>query len=125
MMKLTCLSILFALSTFAASSAQAEDRADERALFDRCVEATKRFQAAPKALDLDLLELAMDGAEKGNMQCTGLAQNVLLQHARRLDRLSAEDRARAEKIYARGFKAWGTPELASAATKLPVLASAR
>jgi hypothetical protein len=126
MMKLSAFTVLFALTTLAASSARAEtSTAESRALFDRCVAATAQFKAAPKTLDFDLLTVALDGAEKGNMQCAGLAQRILLANAKRVAELSPTDRAKVEAAYARGFAAFGTPELKIAHEKLAVLASDR
>src|SRR5947209_4574968 len=123
-MKNGVLSILFALATFATSNARAEAKNNDP-LFDRCIAASAQLKAAPKTLDLDLLERAIEGAEQGNMQCAGVAQRVLLTHAKHLGAVSARDFARIESAYARGFAAFGTPELRIAHDKLAMIASAR
>jgi hypothetical protein len=126
MMKLVALSALLSASMFASTPARAEvPRAEANAMFEGCVQATERFAAAPKALDLDLLSFALDGAEKGNEQCAGLAQRMLLQHTKSLNRMSANDRARVEAAYARGFALFGTPSLKIAQNQLLALVGAR
>jgi hypothetical protein len=120
LIKTTSLALLLALVA-ASSIARAEaPRPTSRALFDRCAEATARARTNAKTtLDLDLLEVALAGAEKGDEQCAGVAQRLLLQHMNHLDAMTPATRARAEVAYARAFAAFGTPELELARQSSP------